>query len=198
MILSSLKMSSTDNIPLHHTRSIIEVDISDDDNDKPIEKFNYQIIPKLKTSKRSLIEVERTDEDNENQPESKKKRTEPECQSDKQNQSTSKTTIEIIDISDDQNDNEEEVHGNGFELKKQLIDKEKQLQKGEKERIHMNKEILEKDNALQQCKKKMIEQEKYIQKLLSAHKNSTKESQLEQPKVIEQENEKKHNLNLRY
>jgi hypothetical protein len=191
-------MSSTDNIPLNHTRSIIEVDIShDDDNDKPIEKSNNQRIQTLKTSKRSFTDAERTDKENDIEPKRKRERTEQQCPLAQGNKSTSKTTIEVIDISDDKNDNEDGVLQNGINRAKQYLHKDKQLEEVEKEWINMNKQILEKEKALEQCEKKMIEQEKYIQNLLSALKNSTKESQLEQPKVIEQEYKKKQSFSFR-
>ena len=92
---------------------------------------------------------------------------------------------------------DKEVHQNSVILKDQLITKEKQLEISQQARIHMNTQILEKDKALDECKKKMIEQEKYIKKLISAHNNSTKISQREQPEITQQETVKKQSLNIR-
>jgi hypothetical protein len=171
-------MSSAENIPLKNPRKIEVVDISDEDNDQPIN--NSHPTDKEQTPsrtgpqklKRSINEVRRSD----NQPKRKKTKIEIKCPSAKGNQSTSNTTIEIVDFRDDGNENENknEVHQNGITLNKQLIVKEKQHEKCEKERIDQNKQIIEK--ALQKCKKV---------------------SQLEQPKVIGQKKKKKQILNLR-
>ena len=190
-------MSSPDNLQWNHQRFIVEVHISDDDNDKPIKNSNAQNSQKSRNFKRQFNEIDRTDDDNDNQPESKRERTQKEYTSAQGNHLTSETAIEVIDISEDENDNDKEVHQNSVILKDQLITKEKQLEISQQARIHMNTQILEKDKALDECKKKMIEQEKYIKKLISAHNNSTKISQLEQQEITQQETVKKQSLNIR-
>jgi|688.fasta_scaffold16120_4 hypothetical protein len=190
-------MSSPDNLQGNHHRFIVEVDISNDDNDKPIENSNGQNSQKSRNSKRQFNEIDRTDDENDIQPERKRKRTKKECTSAQGNHLTSETAIEVIDISDDDNETVYEVHHNSGLLKDKLINKEKQLEICEQARIDMNTQIREKDNALDECKKKLIEQEKYIQRLISAHNYSTIISQLQQPEILQQETVKKQSLNIR-
>ena len=155
-------MSTTNNLPFNPNRSVTVVDISEDNNDPSETNF--------KTSKRSFDQVQLTD--NVYESKNKKART----QEDIGNQAILNESIEVIDISDDEFDNENLFHHNEMHLKTQLMDKEKQLEKFREERI---------------------QQDKYIQTLLSALQNSKTLSQLEQPKVIETQKEQKQLLNLR-
>jgi hypothetical protein len=137
------------------------VDISEDNNDTS--ETN------IKTSKRSFNQVQIND--NVYESKNKKART----HEDIGNQAILNESIEVIDISDDEFDNENLIHQNDKNLKTQLMEKEKQLEKIREERI---------------------QQDKYIQTLLTALQNSKTLSQLEQPKVIETQKEQKQLLNL--
>jgi hypothetical protein len=137
------------------------VDIREDNNDTS--ETN------IKTSKRSFNQVQIND--NVYESKNKKART----HEDIGNQAILNESIEVIDISDDEFDNENLIHQNDKNLKTQLMEKEKQLEKIREERIL---------------------QDKYIQTLLTALQNSKTLSQLEQPKVIETQKEQKQLLNL--
>jgi len=152
-------MSPTNNLPLTPNRFVTVVDISEDNNDTS--ETN------IKTSKRSFNQVQIND--NVYESKNKKART----HEDIGNQAILNESIEVIDISDDEFDNENLIHQNDKNLKTQLMEKEKQLEKIREERI---------------------QQDKYIQTLLTALQNSKTLSQLEQPKVIETQ---KQLLNLR-
>jgi hypothetical protein len=154
-------MSPTNNLPLTPNRFVTVVDISEDNNDTS--ETN------IKTSKRSFNQVQIND--NVYESKNKKART----HEDIGNQAILNESIEVIDISDDEFDNENLIHQNDKNLKTQLMEKEKQLEKIREERI---------------------QQDKYIQTLLTALQNSKTLSQLEQPKVIETQKEQKQLLNL--
>ena len=155
-------MSPTNNLPFTPNRFVTVVDISEDNNDTS--ETN------IKTSKRSFNQVQIND--NVYESKNKKART----HEDIGNQAILNESIEVIDISDDEFDNENLIHQNDKNLKTQLMEKEKQLEKIREERI---------------------QQDKYIQTLLTALQNSKTLSQLEQPKVIETQKEQKQLLNLR-
>ena len=152
-------MSPTNNLPFTPNRFVTVVDITEDNNDTS--ETN------IKTSKRSFNQVQIND--NVYESKNKKART----HEDIGNQAILNESIEVIDISDDEFDNENLIHQNDKNLKTQLMEKEKQLEKIREERI---------------------QQDKYIQTLLTALQNSKTLSQLEQPKVIETQ---KQLLNLR-
>jgi hypothetical protein len=154
-------MSPTNNLPFTPNRFVTVVDISEDNNDTS--ETN------IKTSKRSFNQVQIND--NVYESKNKKART----HEDIGNQAILNESIEVIDISDDEFDNENLIHQNDKNLKTQLMEKEKQLEKIREERI---------------------QQDKYIQTLLTALQNSKTLSQLEQPKVIETQKEQKQLLNL--
>ena len=154
-------MSPTNNLPFTPNRFVTVVDIREDNNDTS--ETN------IKTSKRSFNQVQIND--NVYESKNKKART----HEDIGNQAILNESIEVIDISDDEFDNENLIHQNDKNLKTQLMEKEKQLEKIREERIL---------------------QDKYIQTLLTALQNSKTLSQLEQPKVIETQKEQKQLLNL--
>ena len=154
-------MSPTNNLPFTPNRFVTVVDISEDNNDTS--ETN------IKTSKRSFNQVQIND--NVYESKNKKART----HEDIGNQAILNESIEVSDISDDEFDNENLIHQNDKNLKTQLMEKEKQLEKIREERI---------------------QQDKYIQTLLTALQNSKTLSQLEQPKVIETQKEQKQLLNL--
>jgi len=154
-------MSPTNNLPFTPNRFVTVVDISEDNNDTS--ETN------IKTSKRSFNQVQIND--NVYESKNKKART----HEDIGNQAILNESIEVIDISDDEFDNENLIHQNDKNLKTQLMEKQKQLAKIREERI---------------------QQDKYIQTLLTALQNSKTLSQQEQPKVIETQKEQKQLLNL--